>query len=684
MANPSWRDVMFSIKTFGAAALALYIAFALELTQPTWAMLTVFVVSQPIAGMVVAKSLFRVIGTVIGATVALALVAAFAQSPPLFLICLALWIGAGTFTSVLLRDAPAAYGAMLSGYTAAIVGVPAALTPETAFDYAVGRCLEIILGIACATLISHVVFPRTAGEALKTTVNTTISAVADWMGDVLRGEGQADKALADQQKMIANVIALDTLRVFASFDTASVRAAGDVVRHLQGNLLSLLSILVSMHDRLELLRSRAPAKYQALRDILGQTANQLQRDSPELEAGAEQLRRKALRRLPTFNDMVRDHETIPVRNILLRLGDLLATWQQIVDLRGALLSGRSMSLSEAAPSTARYRDVTFALVAGSISSAAVLMTAAFWIASGWPDGSTAVIFSGVICSILGSLDDPATAAANFLRMTLFSAIFAAVYMFVVFPAIDGFMSLIIALLPFYLPFGILLGLPRIGLKVSPFGLNLVAFLGLTNARSQPDFAAFVNSSLALLGGIIAGILMFRLLRPLGVEWTVGRIRRGVLRDLERLAESEANVGRDRFASRMFDRINALFSRLDASQPDQRALMRSTLAALRVGFNIMLLKAARSHVPRDIAMAIDRVLAGLGRHFGELRAGTGGSGALHEIDDAVALLLAWPTRQAEDLLTGLVAISSTLHRHADLFGRARHSPVPDALRQEFPA
>jgi uncharacterized membrane protein YccC len=35
MAKPSWRDVMFSIKTFGAAALALYIAFALELTQPT-------------------------------------------------------------------------------------------------------------------------------------------------------------------------------------------------------------------------------------------------------------------------------------------------------------------------------------------------------------------------------------------------------------------------------------------------------------------------------------------------------------------------------------------------------------------------------------------------------------------------------------------------------------------------
>ncbi|MGO4705562.1 FUSC family protein [Microvirga sp. 2MCAF38] len=51
MQQPSWREVVFSIKTFGAAMLALYIAFRLNLTQPSWAMLTALIVSQPIAGM---------------------------------------------------------------------------------------------------------------------------------------------------------------------------------------------------------------------------------------------------------------------------------------------------------------------------------------------------------------------------------------------------------------------------------------------------------------------------------------------------------------------------------------------------------------------------------------------------------------------------------------------------------
>jgi hypothetical protein len=175
--------------------------------------------------------------------------------------------------------------------------------------------------------------------------------------------------------------------------------------------------------------------------------------------------------------------------------------------------------------------------------------------------------------------------------------------------------------------------------------------------------------------------MFRLLRPLGVEWTVRRIRHGVLRDLERLAGPEAPVNRNRFASRMFDRINALFSRLDATQPEQRALLRSALAALRVGFNIMLLKEARRELPWNAATAIDRVLAALERHFREVRTGTGGRGSLHEIDDAVALLLARPTPRAEDLLMGLVALGSALHQHADLFGPARSSPVPHALRHE---
>jgi hypothetical protein len=79
----SWRDGLFSVKTFLAAMLALYIAFRLDLSQPSWSVTTVYIVSQPFAGMVLAKSLYRALGTLVGAAMSLFLVALFSNVPEL-------------------------------------------------------------------------------------------------------------------------------------------------------------------------------------------------------------------------------------------------------------------------------------------------------------------------------------------------------------------------------------------------------------------------------------------------------------------------------------------------------------------------------------------------------------------------------------------------------------------------
>jgi uncharacterized membrane protein YccC len=42
----------------------------------------------------------------------------------------------------------------------AIVGIPAALNPSGAYPLVVERFTEIVLGIACAALVSRVMFPR--------------------------------------------------------------------------------------------------------------------------------------------------------------------------------------------------------------------------------------------------------------------------------------------------------------------------------------------------------------------------------------------------------------------------------------------------------------------------------------------------------------------------------------------
>jgi hypothetical protein len=83
--------MIFAAKTTESALITLLVAFTFNLDQPQWALLTVLIVSRPQSRLVLAKSFYRLIGTLIGAAVALLLVSLFAQERVLFLGALALW-----------------------------------------------------------------------------------------------------------------------------------------------------------------------------------------------------------------------------------------------------------------------------------------------------------------------------------------------------------------------------------------------------------------------------------------------------------------------------------------------------------------------------------------------------------------------------------------------------------------
>jgi uncharacterized membrane protein YccC len=70
MVYPSLRDWLFSVKTFTAAMLALYIGLKAELLRPYWAMASVHIVSNPFVGATRSKALYRVPGAALGAAAA--------------------------------------------------------------------------------------------------------------------------------------------------------------------------------------------------------------------------------------------------------------------------------------------------------------------------------------------------------------------------------------------------------------------------------------------------------------------------------------------------------------------------------------------------------------------------------------------------------------------------------------
>src|SRR3954471_7048141 len=172
--------LIFAAKTTASGLIALLVAFTFNLDEPYWALLTVFIVAQPQqSGQVLAKSFYRIIGTVIGAAAALLFVGLFAQERVLFLGALAFWIGLCAFGSQYARNF-AAYSVVLSGYTAAIVGIPGALDAGNAFYIATGRVTEVCLGIIAAATVNRIILPSSLATQLWQAVAGIRQTLADY------------------------------------------------------------------------------------------------------------------------------------------------------------------------------------------------------------------------------------------------------------------------------------------------------------------------------------------------------------------------------------------------------------------------------------------------------------------------------------------------------------------------
>src|SRR5246500_648748 len=148
--------LLYALRLWAAMCLALFIAFWLELDNPFWAGTSAAIVCYPQLGASLRKGWFRMIGTVIGATMIVVLTAWFAQDRIAFLLLLALWCGICAFVGSLLRNF-ASYSAALAGYTAVIIAADnlgATGGPNAdGFLLAVWRASEICIGIACAGIV---------------------------------------------------------------------------------------------------------------------------------------------------------------------------------------------------------------------------------------------------------------------------------------------------------------------------------------------------------------------------------------------------------------------------------------------------------------------------------------------------------------------------------------------------
>src|SRR5690349_15973652 len=146
--------LLYGVRLWVAVCLALFVAFRLELENPSWAGTTAAIVCQPEVGAALRRGWFRMIGTVGGAVAIVVITVAFPQSRSGFLVTLALW-GAGSAMLATLLHNFASYAGALAGFTAFIIAADmlgaTGGANDVVFTLGITRATEIIIGIVCGT-----------------------------------------------------------------------------------------------------------------------------------------------------------------------------------------------------------------------------------------------------------------------------------------------------------------------------------------------------------------------------------------------------------------------------------------------------------------------------------------------------------------------------------------------------
>ncbi len=378
------HTLLFSVNSFAAAMLALYIGFALGLPRPYWAMTTAYIVSQPLAGAVRSKAVYRVLGTLLGAAAAVAFVPTLVNAPVLLCLALSLWVG-GCLAISLLDRTPRSYVLMLAGYTAAIIGFPSVTQPGAVFDVAVSRVVEIGLGILCATLVHSLVFPRPVGTVLKQRLSTWLGEADRWALDVLRGQ-DAQAIARDRRHLAAAASEIRILSSHLPFDTSRLRETTCVVAALHERMLLLIPLLSGLADRMEALREIRDDRVRAALDAV----------IAWIESGAgrddgldliERLDSLAARRRGA------DWSALLIESLLVRLSEAVRALAEghalmaRLDNPEAPLSPGLEASTRAKGQTRMHADVPMALLSGLAAVVATLLSCAAWILGGWPEGS---------------------------------------------------------------------------------------------------------------------------------------------------------------------------------------------------------------------------------------------------------------------------------------------------------
>lgn len=598
--------MIYMAKAAIAGLLALSVSMILNLPDPRTAIFTSFIVMQPQSGLVFSKSYYRILGTVAGVAVSLALMGMFAQERGWFIAFFALWIALMTAAGLMYRNFQS-YGFVLAGYTVCIVALPVIEMPLEVFEIATSRFSEVLVGILCATLISDLIFPRHLSDSL-------LAAERERFGGVLKSFSNPDALVcceAATGKFASGVVGLHATQVNTAFEGKNDRKAR---QHYQQLNMAYMNLSTTYHSLRTLLSRVAnngrTGVLEAAGEIYAPIASAL-RQFPDMALESDDLAVA----VAALEALKRSEEGVIEAARLKMLGDteLLGDFDAAVHLMKRLLRElhvycviylsflRHRSVGDASEELSRtvrfqtHTDPVLVALAALRGAAVLLSGMALWILSGWALAPQSIMLSVVITLLIATLPNPLDTVINFFKGGVVAIAFAALYDFYLIPRFaSDLWSLCLILFPLLALLAWWTTRPKLG----GFSLGFI-FMFMYQTALDPYYKMtatfFLENALANLIGIILAGAAYYLINFWSASWTHRRVAAALRNRIVMLCDAPLGDQRSVLESTGRDMIQQFSTHGRLNERSSALVLEWLLSTLEIGRAVI---SIRRHLGRE--------------------------------------------------------------------------------------
>ena len=527
--------VRHGIKFGIAGMLSVFLALLIRLPEPTWALITVFVVMlAQFVGAVAEKSVMRIVGTVAGGVIGYLLTAGLEQQPVLYVLLVGSVVGFGT---AMFGYTKYPYAFLLCALTTMVVASNGMTDPAFSWQPALWRITEVCVGVVAAVLVTSLLWPRYARKEFMEKMRLALEELRKGLvaRSALLFEASPAATSVDQRNFSAAIAQLQNLLHFGTLESKYFRERLPTYTEI----ISCLSRMASAVDTLvQSLPKEAPFRlhlraelekaHAAIADCIGVFAD-VEADSSRRASAIIAMRESCAQWRQKLHALRQTDvpQSIPVEQVL-------------------HFSGHALSLDEIVEQLSRLGVLLDSLPANPLLPSREALTPAsppldpFWIRNGikaciavsiglivqnWlhPPGASMLVLATWVFTVLSRLYVGGQGDRRAFHCIVYTAAGGILYVFamlVLTPALSDYLVLNLLLFVAMFLFGYLSQtIPGVNFGMQVALLAIVGTVGL-NAQRPVTFESISGVYIGILSGMLLSSLVQRLFWPVLPQWEI--------------------------------------------------------------------------------------------------------------------------------------------------------------------